>query len=146
MNILAAVDLSASTEKVVEETRKLAKRLFAAVWIIHVAEPEPDFVGYDPGPRSVRDTVSKEFHDEHRQLQAIAGRLGEAGIEATALLVRGPTAETILRKAAELEADVIVVGSHGRGAMYQLLVGSASEGVIHGADRPVLVVPTHERD
>ncbi len=145
MKLLAAVDLSASAEKVVEETRKLARRLFAAVWILHVAEPEPDFVGYDPGPQSVRDSVSKECHEEHRQLQAIAGQLGEAGIEATPLLVQGPTAETILRKAAELEADLIVVGSHGRGAMYQLLVGSTSEGVIHAADRPVLVVPTHER-
>ncbi|MEA3243534.1 MAG: universal stress protein, partial [Pseudomonadota bacterium] len=61
-------------------------------------------------------------------------------------LVHGATAETILKKASELDVDMIVVGSHGRGAMYQLLVGSVSEGILHNSRCPVLVVPTHKRN
>ncbi|MBE0585939.1 MAG: universal stress protein, partial [Desulfofustis sp.] len=64
------------------------------------------------------------------------------GLETTALLVQGATAETIVDKANKLEIDMVIVGSHGRGAMYQLLVGSVSEGVLRGAACPTLVVPT----
>jgi nucleotide-binding universal stress UspA family protein len=71
--------------------------------------------------------------------------LRESGVDATALLVHGKTVDTILTEAADLDIDLIVVGSHGRGAMYQLLVGSISEGVLHRSSKPVLVVPTHPR-
>ena len=72
-------------------------------------------------------------------------RLREAGLETTALLLQGATVETLLKEASKLDIDMIVVGSHGRGAMHQLLVGSVSEGVIHASECPVLVVPTHNR-
>ena len=44
-----------------------------------------------------------------------------------------------------MDVDMIVVGSHGRSAMYQLLVGSVSEGVLHKSECPIVVVPTHQR-
>jgi nucleotide-binding universal stress UspA family protein len=144
MNLLVGIDLSESTEKVIEKAEELAKALAAQVWLLHVAEPEPDFVGLKVGPQTVRDSLSQEFHDEHRRIQEFAERLRRAGIETTALLVQGATAETILKKAAKLEIDIIIVGSHGRGAMYQLLVGSVSETVLHQAECPVLVVPTRK--
>ncbi len=56
--------------------------------------------------------------------------------------MHGPTVETILKEASKLEVDMIVVGSHGGNAMYQLLVGSVSEGIVHKSKCPVLVVPT----
>ena len=90
-------------------------------------------------------SIAERFHNEHHQIQEIAAKLLKAGIDATALLVQGATAETILKEASKLEADMIVVGSHGKGAMYQLLVGSVSEGVLHKSECPILVVPTHER-
>ncbi|MEW5940915.1 MAG: universal stress protein [Chloroflexota bacterium] len=68
----------------------------------------------------------------------------KAGLDATALVVQGATVETILNEASKLEADMIVVGSHGHGALYQLLVGSVCEGVLRKAACPVLVVPTRE--
>lgn len=67
------------------------------------------------------------------------------GLDAKGLLVQGSTVETILKQADKLEAQMIVMGSHGRGAIYKMLVGSVSEGVLHGAQCPVLVVPTHKR-
>jgi nucleotide-binding universal stress UspA family protein len=78
-------------------------------------------------------------------VQELAERLKGEGLQAHPLFVQGSTADTILRKANELDVDMIVVGSHGRGAMYQMLVGSVSEAVLHGAKVPVLVVPTHKR-
>ena len=54
--------------------------------------------------------------------------------------------DTILAEATKLDADMIVIGTHGHGAMYRLLVGSVSEGVLHKSKCPILVIPTHERD
>ena len=145
MKILVAVDLSESTEKIVQEAEKIAQALSAKLYLLHVAEPEPDFVGFDVDPQTDRDLRAESFHDEHRQIQAIADRLRNAGLDAIALLVQGATAETILNQASKLDADMIVVGSHGRGAMYQLLVGSVSEAVLHRSECPIHVVPTHGR-
>jgi len=146
MNILTCVDLSESTEKVVEKAEEIAKAVSAKLWLLHIAEPEPDFVGYDVGPQSVRDSLSKKFHQEHRQIQEIAERMRKEGIDTTALLVQGSTVETILKKATKISADMIVVGTHGKGAMSRLLVGSVSEGILRKAKCTILVVPTHERE
>ncbi len=145
MKLLVGVDLSDFTEKVVKKAEEIATALSAKVWLLHVAEPEPDFVGLEVGPQSTRDSLSKRFHAEHRQIQEMAERLRKTDLDTTALLVQGATVETILKEASKLDVDMIVVGSHGRGAMYQLLVGSVSEGVLHKSECPVLVVPTHKR-
>jgi len=155
MQLLVGVDLSEATEKIVKKAEELAKELSAKVWLIHVTKPEPAdlyLAGHEPDrienkadPQLVRDSIAKRFHNEHRQIQEFADRLRKTGLDTTACLAQGATVETILKEASKLDIDIIVVGSHGRGAMHQLLVGSVSEGVIHGSERPVLVVPTHKR-
>ena len=145
MKLLVAVDLSESTQTIVEKVEEMNKEYPAKVWILHNAEPEPDFVEFKVDPLAARETLAKKFHNEHRQIQEIANRLRKAGLDATALLVHGATVETILKEASDLDVDMIVVGTHGRGAMYQLLVGSVSEGVLRKSRYPVLVIPTHKR-
>jgi nucleotide-binding universal stress UspA family protein len=144
MNILAAVDLSPGSEKVTDTAGRLAKLMDAKVYVLHVAEPEPDFVGYDAGPEVVRTQVAEELHREHRAVQSLAGRLRDSDVDATALLIRGPTVETTLKEASSLRAGLIVVGSHGHGAVYDVLVGSYSAGIIRRSKLPVLVVPVRE--
>ena len=145
MKLLVAVDLSESTQTIVEKVEEMNKEYPAKVWILHNAEPEPDSVEFKVDPLAARETLAKKFHNEHRQIQEIANRLRKAGLDATALLVHGATVETILKEASDLDVDMIVVGTHGRGAMYQLLLGSVSEGVLHKSRYPVLVIPTHKR-
>jgi len=142
MNLLVAVDLSEATAKVLEAAGTLAQRQGSAICILHVAEPEPDFVGYATASAAIRSTVAKEFRREHRAVQELADRLREQGVDATALLIRGPTVESILREAERMKAQMIVVGTHGHGAVYTMLVGSVSAGVIRKASVPVVVVPT----
>ena len=145
MKLLVCVDLSESTEIIVKKIEEITKALPAKVWLLHNAVPEPDVVEFKVDPRAARESLAKKFHVEHRQIQEIANRMRKAGVDTAALLVHGATVETILKEASELEVDMIVVGSHGRGAMYQLLVGSVSEAVLHKSIFPVLVVPTHKR-
>jgi nucleotide-binding universal stress UspA family protein len=155
MRLLVGIDLSESTEKVVKKAEEIATALSAKVWLLHTtkAEPadlylagqEPDSIGLQPDPQFIRDSLAHRFHAEHRQLQEIADRLRKTGLDATALLVEGAAVETILKEASKLDADLIVIGSHGRGRMHQLLLGSVSEGVLHKSEFPILIVPTHKR-
>ncbi len=141
MIILVAVDLSPASEKVVEAAARVAKLTGATLYVLHVAEPEPDFVGYDAGPEVVRTEVAREMRKEHREVQAIAEKLRNDGLDATALLVQGPTVETTLKAAGNLDAELIVVGTHGHGAVYDVVIGSYSAGIIRRSTIPVLVVP-----
>ena len=144
MNILVAIDLSPASTKVIEAARGVAKLTGTTVYVLHVAEPEPDFVGYDAGPDVVRKQVAEELHREHRAVQAYAKELRADGIEATALLIRGPTVKTTLKEAESLDAGMIIIGSHGHGAVYDVLVGSYSAGIIRKSTLPVLVVPVQD--
>ena len=145
MKLLVCVDLSESTEIIVKKIEEIAIALSAKVWLLHNAVPEPDFVEFKVDPQAARESLAKKFHLEHCQVQELANRMRKAGVDTTALLVHGATVETILEEASDLEVDMIVVGTHGRGAMYQLLMGSVSEAVLHKSRFPVLVVPTHKR-
>jgi len=142
MRLLVALDLSEPTELIVKKAEKLAKAMSAQVWILHNAEPEPDVLEFRVDPQTARNSLAEKFRHEHRQIQEIAKRLRKEGLEATALLVRGPTVETILKEASDLDVDMIIVGSHGRSAVFQLLVGSVSEGLLRKSRCPVLIVPT----
>lgn len=141
MKLLVAVDFSDPTEKMFRVARRLATSLDASVWIVHAAEPEPDFVGYDAGPEVVRGQVAKELREEHRRLQEYAEQMREAGVEAKAILVQGPTVEALLEMVDKQDTDLIVVGSHGRGMVAEMLMGSVSQGLIRDGRYPVTVVP-----
>ena len=144
MNILVAVDLSGASQKILHYVKALALDLSAKVWLLYAEKPELGFVGFGPSQQPVEGQVAQEFHKEHKELQNEAYKLQNYGIDAESLLVQGAAVEVILDEASKLNIDLIVVGSHGHGAVYHLVVGSVSEGVLHRSSCPVLVIPTHE--
>jgi nucleotide-binding universal stress UspA family protein len=146
MIVLVALDFSEITEAVLATVRKLSTDRAPHLYLLHVAEPDPDFVGWKTGPDAVRDQMAGEFRREHREIERFAAELRAEGHDVTGLLVQGPTVEMILSEAAKLKVDIIVVGSHGHGSAYDLLVGGISSGVIRKSTIPVLVVPSPGRD
>ena len=140
MNILAALDFSETTPEVLTSAKRLAGALKSHLWLVHVEAPDPDFVGYDAGPQSVRDQVSREIHTDHQQLQSFAEKCREDDLQVTALLLQGPTAQTLVDKAEQLGAEFLVVGSHGKTGLRKLLMGSVSEAILRSAPCPVVVV------
>ncbi len=145
-SILVPLDFSDVTERVLDVATRLGAGFGSRLRLLHVAAPDDDtgFVGYEAGPQVVRDQVAHELREEHRALQRLAERVGQRGLEAEALFVQGPTIETILEQADKIDADVIVLGSHGHGVLRRALLGSVSEGVMHRSARPVLVVPARK--
>ena len=140
-NIILAIDFSESTQRILDNAIEVAKAFSAHLYIIHVAAPNPDFVGYEVGPKCERDAVAAHYHKEHRELGGFADEAHQQGIAATALLVQGSTVEKLILECERLQADLMVVGSHGRSAMFQLVVGSTSEGLIRKAGCPVMIIP-----
>lgn len=144
MNILIAVDFSAVTDRIVACLGRFAPGPSAhRMTLVHVAPPEPAFVGYETGPATLRDQLAHELREQHAHLQRYGAALREVGCEVTSRLLQGPTIETVLAEAERIEADLIVIGSHGHGAVYDLLVGSVSEGLVRRSKLPVLVVPAN---
>jgi nucleotide-binding universal stress UspA family protein len=139
--VLVPLDFSPVSDAVVAWAARLAERFECQMWLLHVAAPDPEFVGYEAGPDVVRDQRASELREEHRELQSRAESLRERGIDARALLVEGPTVQKILSEAEKVSTDLIVMGSHGHGALHRALLGSVSEGVVRGAHCPVTIVP-----
>ena len=76
----------------------------------------------------------------HRERDNALALARELGVRATCKLLRGNLVDEIVAYADTVDADLIVVGSRGHGALVSSLLGSVSRGVLHEARRPVLVV------
>ena len=139
-HIVGAIDFSAISRDVVELAASLATTYGAPLSLVHVAAPDPFLVGYDVG------RPAEELREGHQQLHRMADELRARGLNVTPLLIQGPTIEKLLEEVKRLKADLLVVGSHGRGALSATLVGSVSASVLRHAPCPVLVVPFHKDD
>ncbi len=156
MNILVALDLSPASQQILRVVETLTSGSSAKIWLFHVTEPSSGMVEYKGSLRNeesddrldtdyARDQIAKKIHDEHTLLLKEAKKLNNGKVEVTARVVEGSPTEIILHEADKLAIDMIVVGSHGHGAIYKMLIGSVSESILHRSTCPVLVVPTHDR-
>ena len=146
MNILVAIDFSETTGRIMSFVSKLVSEAKMNLFLVHVVQPEPDFIGYKVGPESERDFIAKRFHEKHIQLQELADSFRLPGIPVTPLLIQGPTIQTILEEAEKLNADLILTGSHGHGFMSHILMGSVCNGLVKHSTIPVLIIPSKADD
>lgn len=141
--ILVPVDFSDVTTRVIDTARSMSRAFGARLVLLHVSEPEPDFIGFEPGPMAVRTAVARDFKKEHQKLEELSATVAVDGFQVLALHVQGPLVEKILDEADKHQADAIVMGSHGHGALFEFLVGSVTSGVLRAAKAPVVVVPAN---
>lgn len=142
-NILVLVDFQDPTAQIIARAAGLAAAFHSKCWLLHVAAPEPDFMGYEPGPQYVRDQRAKELRAEHVLLQKHKEWLTSLGIECEALLVQGPVTETILSEADKLKADLIILGRHRHSTLHEWVIGSVGKEVIRQSQVTVMAVPIH---
>jgi universal stress protein A len=134
--ILVAVDLSEDSSQMVQRARAVASSAAAQLHIIHVIEPLSFAYGGDI-PMDFSGIQDEIYQQASQQLQRFAQ--SSSIDDAHRHIVMGRPEVEIHAKAEELNADLIVVGSHGRHGL-ALLMGSTANGVLHGAKRDVLAV------
>lgn len=139
--VLVAVDFSSATDAVLAATQVVTKSRAAQIVLLHVVDPDSSFVSYRVGPQHERDWRAEDISKERTQLEELARNLSADNANVRSKIVEGPTAETILAEADRIDADLIVVGSHGHGAIFHLVAGSVTMALLHRSKIPVLVVP-----
>ncbi|MEO6992746.1 MAG: universal stress protein [Lacunisphaera sp.] len=141
--VLVPVDFSSETARVCDAAAALAKRINARLVFFHVVLPPPaamsNYWGLEPS--TVADAVIAGEEFATNALRTLGQRYAKSGHAVQTAQQIGPAAPAILAKAASGKAVYIVIGSHGHGAVYDLLVGSTTSGVLRDAPCPVLVVP-----
>jgi nucleotide-binding universal stress UspA family protein len=91
------------------------------------------------GTPNYQRALSPELRHAEEVLAAAETQARNAGVEADVDVLEGDPAQRIVELARSREADLIVVGSRGRGSVTGTLLGSVSRDVMQHADRPVLV-------
>ncbi|HET7537664.1 MAG TPA: universal stress protein, partial [Candidatus Didemnitutus sp.] len=136
--ILVPVDLSEATVKVCDAACSLAKLLKARLVLLHVVQPPPviisDYYGYDAGVIAEAMGSAEKFATD--KLRALGQRYAKRRVTVRTVQRTGQPLPTILTKASVLNADYIVIGSHGHTAAYDLLIGSVTQGVLRKASCP----------
>jgi len=153
-SILAAIDLAASTDQVVAAAKEYSKAFSAKLYLIHVT-PEPEATvsfpsstaegDYGESPVIIsldRQAEADRLRGEHRALQDLRTKLSDAGIDATAISIEGPTVKKLQLEIDRLSIDLVIMGSHAPGFFRDLIFGSTTKQVIRDAPCPVLVLPS----
>jgi nucleotide-binding universal stress UspA family protein len=157
--ILVPVDFSPAMEGVLALARQMARAFEAELHLVHVREiaavpvfpaatigypgigmPEMGMAG---GAPIAPGYVAMDAPNDGKKSRCVElqEELHRSGLPAIAHEREGTVVEEILKTAAEISANLIVMGTHGHGSVYNLLVGSVTEGILKAAHRPVLLVP-----
>ena len=136
--ILCPVDFSDLSNAAIEYASTLAKESDALLILLHV-EAHPlaygtSFAGYG--------RTKEETEENTRRLHQIRPSAPDVAYEHW--IFSGDPAETIVKLAKDEEIDLIVIGTHGRGGLTRLLMGSVAEVVVRKAHCPVLAVKQPE--
>ncbi len=137
--ILIATDGSESAHEALEFGLDLAAEQDAHAFVLHVA-PRVDAVPY-ASFTVITPTIPHELSEHDREpLKEAVQIAGRKGVDIKTVLLKGNPADEIVAFADTIDADLIVVGSRGHGAIASALIGSVSRGVLHESRRPVLIV------
>lgn len=135
-NILLATDFDAITQAALHYSLSIARRYGAKIYLMHVVRPEL----FQFGGADNRSALDDAWRDAQRHMTdlLIAGHL--QGVEHQVLVEQGEVWPVLGRKISEISVDLLVVGTHGRGRLGKLLLGSVAEEIFRQATCPVLMV------
>jgi nucleotide-binding universal stress UspA family protein len=135
--ILVPSDFSAPSDMALEYAHMLARRFGAELMVVHVVE-EPFPISSDLYPTELAAYRGRLIDEAKSELAKAVGSLTDITLR-TEILV-GPTTRRILEAATEFGADLIVMGTRGRGGIATFFMGSVAERVVRMADCPVMAV------
>lgn len=137
-HILLATDLSPASEEALKVALQMSEAFRSKLSIVYVIDEVPPYACAALG----MSEFTEEFEAGAREaLEALKNKIGRADIEY--LLEHGSTKLRIVKAARNVDADLILVGSHGRHGLARL-IGSTANGVVQGSECDVLVVKSLE--
>lgn len=137
--IFCAVDLSEHSACVAEYVASLAKSYDSDVKVVYVAPTFSQYVGFDVPPSSIGAFANEIMTGAEKSMdEFILANL--KGVKAIAEVVSGDAADEIVARANSFEADLIVMGTHGRIGIDRIVFGSVAEKVLKTTAIPVMVV------
>ena len=143
--ILAPVDFSPVTERVVAEAAALARSLDGRVVLLNVTQPVAVVADYTAFLESIAEINDLAAKAAVKELTALEEKLEGEFVNVDSVQLTGAAVPLIIDQARKLPADYIVIGSHGHTAFYDLLVGSVANGVLKRAPCPVVVIPPPQK-
>lgn len=147
-NLLVPIDFSKVSDRIVATAEEIARAFKAKIWLLHCVRDYPLFAAMEEVPLELPDQSNEmavRYPEQNRQLAAVAAPLMAMGISVEPLLVVGMPGDEILYVADQYQIDLIIIGSHGHGALYDLMVGSVAHAVLQQAHCLTLVVPPAAR-
>lgn len=138
--ILCPTDFSLGAEEALRHALFFARTFDAKVVLVHVdASGSMELPGLAGLEEDRRDALTG-------QLEALAARHADEGVAIETALVHGTPYEAIVAHAAVVDADLIVLGTHGRTGVERVLLGSVAERVVRLSPVPVVTVRTAHHD
>jgi nucleotide-binding universal stress UspA family protein len=151
--ILMALDYDPTAQRVAEAGYSWAKAMKAQIVLLHVIadpayyssleySPITGFTGYMDMSNNQLDSLEGLTKASQLYLEKIKRHLGDNKIH---IVVKdGDFAKAILNTAKELKVDMVIMGSHSRNWLENIVLGSVTEKVLHGAAIPLLIIPVRK--
>ena len=152
--VLIALDYNPTAQKVAENGFALAKAMNAEVTLLHVISdpvyyssteysPIMGFNGYTDLNKFQPDSMAELTKASESFLEKSRHHLGDQTIQI--MVKEGDFAESILKTATSMRASVIVMGSHSRKWLENIVMGSVTESVLHQTSIPLFIIPTKKK-
>ena len=139
--ILVPLDGSKRAETILRYVEQLAQQNDATVVLLQVLEPGAALVTpYDMVPYYDAEAIEQRKQEATTYLASLCGEMSAKGIDIKKCVEQGPIVRTILDVAERENVRLIAMASHGRTGLARVFYGSVAAGVLHQADRPLLIV------
>lgn len=137
-HILCPVDFSDASRRALEYAVALARWYEATLHVVHVALPLPPLSKDVGGDDGLAETTRRSLKES---LEEFVTQARQAGLAVDIALREGYVVSSILEEATSVEADLMVVGTHGYGGFDRFVLGSVTEKLLRKSGCPVLAVP-----
>lgn len=139
---LVPVDFSPVTEKVIDSAMAFARAFNGKVRLVHIVQaPIVATAEYALPAEVVHEAVTASRDNARKNMATYTSSFKQAGIECSSEILVGAPVPLIREEAVQSGADFVIMGSHGHGKLYDLLVGSTASGIIKKTKCGVIIIP-----
>lgn len=139
--ILVPIDFSDFNQTVITKAIDHAKLVNGEIYLIHVATLDIGVIVSETGFTYLPELEQTALNEEAEQMSKLKSEIETRGITCETIVKQGIPADIIVQEAKDLNVDLIVIGSLGHNAIYNMFIGSVASDVIKHSRVPLLVIP-----